>query len=154
MTQNFSLSRLTAACLLATGAVTFAPGAAALETGTAADSVTVPQAIYTADGVTDGYTGYGSISIGSYGDPRSVLESSGENSVTKISAVNSVTILNSDIDYGVYPTVTAWTEGKDASNTRIAIDSTGEIRIVNQQNPLTNTFEIIDARRKAPGLSR
>lgn len=59
--------------------------------------------------------------------------------------MNSVTILNSDIDYGVYPTVTAWSDGKDAKNTRIAIDSTGEIRIENQQNPLTNTFEIIDA---------
>ncbi len=145
MAQKYTLSRLTAACLLAAGAASFAPGAAALETGTAVDSVTVPQAIYTADGVTDGYTGYGSISIGSYGDPRSALESSGENSVTRISAVNSVTILNSDIDYGVYPTVTAWSDGKDAKNTRIAIDSTGEIRIENQQNPLTNTFEIIDA---------
>ncbi|WP_049686884.1 hypothetical protein [Dakarella massiliensis] len=57
MAQKYTLSRLTAACLLAAGAVTFAPGAAALETGTSADSVTVPQAIYTADGVTDGYTG-------------------------------------------------------------------------------------------------
>ena len=43
MAQKYTLSRLTAACLLAAGAVTFAPGAAALETGTSADSVTVPQ---------------------------------------------------------------------------------------------------------------
>ena len=145
MAQNFVFSRLTAACLLAAGAVSFAPGAEALETGTAADSVTIPQAVYTEDGVTDGYTGYGSVSIGNYDTPRSSLQNSGGDSLVTVSGLNSVSIVNSDYDHGLYPTITTWTDGKDGNNSRIAIDSTGEILIQNQQYNLENSFEIIDA---------